>query len=594
MPTAALELPLLNKGKRFFLRRGEIFIKTVIKYIQPYKKLMLFALIAKSLAAFSELAIPRMMAVIIDEDVPSGDISRVLVSGAIMLTLAALTLVFNIVGNRTAARASSLTAYDLREALFKKTLNLDMASADKYGLPSLTSRLTSDTYNITAFMARLLRMGIKAPLMLIGGTVITFTIDRRLALILTTILPLVCITVYIVTKKSIPLYKAEQSTLDSLVRRVDETHSGIRVIKALSKSEYECRRFSKTSARLSEKEISAGKLTCATKPINDFLFYLGFCLAVLLGAYLAKYYNFDAVGRLLAFMTYFTVILNHMIMMTRVFVQASRALASAERIEEVLCEEESVLHKTLPKVADSDYIVFDNVTFSYNKKALNIDRVSFGIGEGQTLGIIGATGSGKTTLVKLLLRFYDPDSGSIRIGGEDIRSVARDELHSMFGVAFQDDFVFSGTVGQNIAFFRPSDEDKLRSAVGISESCDFIDLNADGVQRRVTTGGKDISGGQKQRLTVARAVFDSPRIVILDDASSALDYKTDARLRASLKKNVHATTVIIAQRIASVKDADKIIVMDGGRIADEGTHAELLEKSRLYREIAAVQTGGFQ
>ncbi len=553
---------------------------------------MILAVAAKSLAAFSELAIPRMMALIIDEDVPSGEVSRVLASGAIMLAFAIMTLVFNITGNRMAARASAMTAHDLRADLFKKTVALDMAATDKFGLPSLTSRLTSDTYNITAFMARMLRMGIKAPLMLIGGIIITLTIDWRLAMILIATLPLVCFTVYIVTKKSIPLYKEEQKILDSLVRRVDETHSGIRVIKALSKTDYERRRFSETSASLAKKEISAGRLVSATKPINDLLFYLGFCLAVLLGAFLSRQYGFDAVGKLLAFMTYFTVILNHMIMMTRMFVQASRALASAARIEEILNEENTLAVLPLPRVNDTGHIVFDNVCFSYGKKTVNIDGVSFSVGRGQTLGIIGATGSGKTTLVKLLLRFYDPDSGSIRIGGEDIRSIPAGRLHSMFGVAFQDDFVFSGTAEQNIAFFRPSDDRGLESAVRISESEDFINSSAEGSRRTVTTGGTDLSGGQKQRLTVARAVLGSPEILILDDSSSALDYKTDARLRSSLRENVRATTVIIAQRIASVKDADKIIVMDGGRIADAGTHAELMLGSQLYRDIAAVQMGG--
>lgn len=554
--------------------------------------MMLLALLAKSLAAFSELAIPRMMALIVDEDVPTGEWSAVLQSGGLMLLFAFLTLVLNIIGNRAAARASASVAYDLRADLFEKTVRLDTAAVDKYGLPSLISRLTSDTYNITAFMARMLRMGIKAPLMLIGGIVITLTIDWRLALILIATLPLVSVTVYFITKRSVPLYKEEQKILDSLVRRVDETHSGIRVIKALSKTDYEKERFRKTSEELAKKEIEAGRVVSATKPINDFLFYLGFCAVILLGAFLAKYYAFDAVGKLLAFMTYFTIILNHMIMMTRIFVQASRSMASAARIEEVLLEKSTLTSFDIPKEDDGNYIVFDNVSFSYNKKTPNVNSVSFTLGKGETLGIIGVTGSGKTTLVNLLLRFYDPDSGRITIGGEDIRSIPKERLHSMFGVAFQNDFVFSGTLGDNISFFRPEGSEALSKAASIAQASDFIEQKEGGMDSSVTTAGTNLSGGQKQRLTVARAVCGDPEILILDDSSSALDYKTDAKLRSAIKKHTKNTTLIIAQRISSVKDADKIIVLDEGRIVGMGTHGELLLTCADYRDIAAVQMGG--
>ncbi len=567
-------------------------MRTVIKYVKPYKFIMIFALVAKSLASFAELIIPSIMATIIDEDVPSGKTENVLASGGIMLLFAFLTFALNIIGNRAAAKASAMTAYDLRRELFEKTVRLDAMATDRYGLPSLTSRLTSDTYNITSFMARMMRIGVKAPLTLVGGIIITLTIDWRLALILIAILPFVSLTVYIVTRKSIPLYKEEQEILDGLVRRVDETHSGVRVIKALSKTEYERARFNKTSDALARKEIEAGRLVSATKPINDLLFYLGFCCVIVLGYLLALHYDFDAVGKLLAFMTYFTVILNSMIMMTRIFVQASRSFASAGRIEEILTEKSSLPVGSEREKRNEPFIVFDDVSFSYNKKTPNLYRVSFTLEKGETLGIIGVTGAGKSTLINLLLRLYDPDSGEIRIGGESLKNIPPERLHSMFGVAFQNDFVFSGTAFENVSFFRERTDEELNDAVDIAEAGEFVRANEEGMSRMITTGGTNVSGGQKQRLTVARAVMGSPDILILDDASSALDYKTDAKLRSSVKSRVKSTTIIVAQRVSSVMGADKIIVIDGGRITAVGTHEELLLTSSDYREIAALQMGG--
>ena len=567
-------------------------MKTVINFIKPYKLIMLFALAAKTIASFSELIIPSIMATIIDEDVPSGKTESVLISGGIMLFFALVTFAFNILGNRAAARASALVAYDLRKSLFEKTVYLDTEATDRFGLPSLTSRLTSDTYNITSFMARLMRIGVKAPLTLIGGVIITLTIDWRLALILVAVLPFVFLTVFIVTQKSIPIYKEQQEILDSLVRRVDETHSGIRVIKALSKTEYEKERFFCTSEALAKKEIQAGKLVSATKPINDFLFYLGFCFVIILGAILASLYDFDAVGKLLAFMTYFTVILNSMIMMTRIFVQTSRAVASASRIETVLLEENSIVTEKSERIKDEPFIVFDNVNFSYNKHALNLSGVSFTVDKGETLGIIGVTGSGKSTVINLILRLYDPDSGEIRIGGEDIRSIEKERLHSMFGIAFQNDFLYSGTIEQNVTFFRKGEPTELDKALKIAKAEEFVNSFPDGKAHQVTSGGTNISGGQKQRLTVARALYQEPEILILDDSSSALDYKTDAALRSAIKKSVNSTTIIVAQRVSSVKSADKILVIDGGKITAMGTHEELISSSDDYREIARLQMGG--
>ncbi len=567
-------------------------MKTLLKYIKPYAFPVIFCLCIKGISAFLELAIPGMLAVIIDSDVPSGDMNAVLKSGALMLLYAFLTFLFNIIGNRVSAYATGKIALDLRHDLFDKTIRLDTSDTDRIGISSLTSRLTSDTYNITNFLARIQRLGIKAPMMLIGGVIVTLTIDVRLALILIALLPLVGFTVFKITKKSIPIYTEEQKIVDGVVRRVDETASGIRVIKALSKTEYEKRRFKEISDRLVDKELEAGKLMSATKPINDFIFYMGFCAVIAVGALMAGADGDAEAGKLLAFMTYFTIILNSMIMMSRIFVQTSRAISSAARIEEILLTEGKL--NIEPDNSECDkkgYVVFDNVTFSYNKRRPNLEGISFSLERGETLGIIGATGSGKSTIANLLLRLYDPDGGNIYIGGRNIRSIPKEELHTMFGVAFQNDFITAATLKENISFFRGVGDEDIDSAIETACAAEFVSGLPSGTEHFLTTGGTNVSGGQKQRILVARALAANPEILILDDSSSALDYKTDRQLRSNIKNNVKTTTVIISQRIATVSAADKILVIDDGKIIGEGTHSELMESCEEYREIAKVQQG---
>ena len=566
-------------------------MKTVLKYVKPYLFLVIISLIIKAAATFTELAIPRMLAVIIDVDVPSGSMSAVLRSGAIMLMFALLSCILNVISNKMSAYQTGKIIRDLRHDLFTKTVMLDTADTDRLGLSSLTARLTSDTYNVMNFLARLQRMGVRAPMMLIGGIAITLTIDVRLALVLIAVLPLVSLTVYLITKKSIPIYKKQQSCVDALVRRVDETSSGIRVIKALSKADYEKRRFNKTSEELINQELKAGRLTSATKPINDFIFYMGLCATVAVGALVSQADGVAETGKLLTFMTYFTLILNSMIMMSRMFVQASRAIASASRIEEVLLIDSSLVITEDENKRDMPFIVFDNVTFSYNKRTPDINSLSFTLERGETLGIIGATGAGKSTVANLLLRLYDPDEGRIYIDGRDIRSIPKRELHSMFGVAFQYDFIQSGTLKGNMEFSRCISEQALERAIDVSQLREFVPSIDFASGYEIDLAGANLSGGQRQRLLIARAVAASPDILILDDSASALDYKTDSRLRSALKDLDGVTSVIISQRVATVRSADKILVIDEGALVGEGTHDALMQSCSEYAEIAKVQLG---
>ena len=314
---------------------------------------------------------------------------------------------------------------------------------------------------------------------------------------------------------------------------------------------------------------------------------------VSLGAVISSATGEEMSGTLLAFMTYFTMVLNGMLVMSRMFVQMSKATASAARIEEVLLTERemTVTENTAKEEKNSDgpYIVFDNVSFSYGGRRANIDKLSFTLNRGETLGIIGGTGSGKSTVIKLLLRLYDVTEGRILIGGRDVRTIPFDELYSMFGVAFQNDFVPRGSVRENIDFFRGRSDEEIARATEIAQAAGFISELEGGIDHEIATRGMNVSGGQRQRLLVSRAVLGNPDILILDDASSALDYKTDAALRSAIKHQVNTTTVIVSQRVASVRSADKILVLDGGRAVGLGTHAELISNNAEYRAIAEVQ-----
>lgn len=564
-------------------------MKTILKYIKSHLPIVFACVLFKGIAAIADLMIPRLLAVIIDEDIPTGDISRVYRTGAMMLVFAFFALSFNILGNRLSARVTARFSRDMRHDLFIATIGLDVKATDKIGLSSLTSRLTSDTYNVSMFLGRLLRMGLRAPMILIGGIIVTFTLDYRLALIFLLVLPLVFMTVFFITKRSIPIYKQEQETLDSLVRRVDETSSGIRVIKALSKVDYEKARFDAASKKLANEEIKAGRITALTTPINDLIFYGGFCIVIVVGSLIAANGGEEVSGKLLSFMTFFTMVLNGMLAMSRIFVQMSRAVASASRIEEVLLAKSEMGITETEMRAGEPYVVFDDVTFSYDGRRDNLSHLTLTLERGQTLGIIGGTGSGKSTVIKLLMRLYDVTSGSIRIGGRDLRSIPAEELYSLFGVAYQNDFIPKSRVRDNIDFYRGIDDGELSRATEIAQAAEFIASLDGGMQYEIATRGANLSGGQKQRLLVSRAVAGSPEILILDDSSSALDYKTDKELRSAIRSSVNTTTIIVSQRIASVSSADKILVLDGGEVLGIGTHDELMQTLPEYREIAAVQ-----
>ncbi|MGN1026039.1 MAG: ABC transporter ATP-binding protein [Faecousia sp.] len=561
------------------------------KYLRPYWWYIALSMFIKFLGAAAELTIPYLMEIILDYKVPAGSRRDIYLYGGLMLLCAAACLGFNVIANRMSAVSSGKITRAIRHDLFAKLESFSPRQMDSLTTSSAVSRLTSDTYNINQLLARSQRLGIRAPILLLGGIAMMVSMDGLLSLVLIALLPVIGIVVYYVTKASVPLYTKQQTVLDRVVGTVQENITGIRVIKALSKTDYEKERFRKVNQELTDIDRKAGSVSAITNPTSTLVLNLGLTLVVVVGAYRV---NGGAVrsGVIVAFLQYFTMILNAMLGITRIFVMFSKGQASANRVAAVLRapEDLTVLPETQPE-PDAPHIAFRDVTFSYNGREPDLQHISFSLEHGQTLGIIGATGSGKTTLLLLLLRLYDPDSGTILIDGRDIRTIPPEVLREKFGVVFQNDFVAEGTAGDNIRFFRPIGDDAMAAAAEHAQA-DFLRERPEGMEREVQVRGNNLSGGQKQRLLIARALASNPEILILDDASSALDYATDARLRQALYRNYgDTTTVVVAQRVSSLRHADLILVLDDGQTIGAGTHEALMESCEEYRSIAMTQMG---
>lgn len=570
-------------------------MKLVGKYISPYLGFVILGFIVKFTAAMTELFIPYLLEIIIDKIIPEGKVWKIFMFGAFMLLCAVTTFIGNVTANRLSAKSAGNAARNIRRDLFSKITYLSSKKCDEFTESSLVSRLTSDTYNVNIFMASMQRLGVRAPILLMGGIILTMTLDVYLSLILVCMLPLVGLAVFFVTRSGVPMYTRVQEKVDTLVRTVQENISGIRVIKALSRTEYERERFKCVNEELSAAERKASDIMALSNPLTTLLLNIGLTFVVIAGAYridagLAK------PGTVIAFLSYFTIMLNAMLGITRIFRLYTKGVASARRISQVLdsggdMPVREAVGELLPESSEY-HIEFCKVNFSYNGRQNNLSDISFALKRGQTLGIIGSTGSGKSTIINLLMRFYDVNSGSVRISGRDVRTIPEERLHTMFGAVFQNDFLFSDTIRANIDFGRGlSDEDIIRAAKA-AQSYEFISALPEGLSHMLTVKGSNLSGGQKQRLLISRALAGSPEILILDDSSSALDYKTDANLRKSLAENYgNITSVIIAQRISSVRYADVILVLDDGEVIGKGTHNELMASCESYRKIAELQMG---
>lgn len=549
----------------------------------------------KFLATVIELALPFILSHILKNVVPEQNVLPVLAWGMAMILCALAAWIFNVIANRMASKVARDFSENVRSELFERTIRLSAAQTDAFTIASLESRITTDTYNVHNFVAMMQRMGVRAPILLIGGIAITLIMDRVLALAMIAVLPFIFITVYFISRRGVPLYAKVQHSVDAMIRVVREDVAGIRVIKALSKDKYEHMRYDKVNTALVGDEKRAGITMGAVNPIMTMLMNFGIVGVIAIAA--ARVQNgLSDPETVIAFIQYFSLISMAMMSVTRIFVMYTKCSASAGRIAEVIETGEDLPVADMsayPNAETDSHILFKDVSFSYNGVKNNIDELNIELARGGSLGIIGATGSGKSTIIKLLMRFYDVNGGGIYIDGRDIRTIPKERLHSLFGVALQNDFLYADTIEENIRFGRDISHDEIVRAAKIAQADGFITAKEGGYSHMLAVYGSNLSGGQKQRLLIARALAGSPDILILDDSSSALDYKTDANLRLAIAAGMKGvTTITVAQRVSSVKSCDRILVISEGRISGFGTHDELLSSCPEYKEISDSQMGG--
>ncbi len=567
-------------------------MKRLIIYLKPFRLRMITGFIIKVTGTMAELILPYILTHILENVISRENITQIVFYGIIMLIFSLIACIGNITANRMAARVTTCFSKEMRKELFSKTLYLSSKDTDSLTIPSLESRITTDTYNVHNFVGMMQRMGVRAPILLIGGISLTLIMDKALALVMIATLPVIFVTVYSISRKGVPLYTDVQKSQDGMVRVAREDVQGIRVIKALSKNEHENKRFDAVNSLLSKKEKKAGIIMGIVNPVMTLLMNLGIAAVVGVAAVRVSK-GLSSPATVIAFMQYFTLISMAMMSLSRMFVMYTKCAASANRIAEVLETPEKYTVTDNREVTDSFHIAFRNVSFSYFGKTDNLKDISFTLKKGQRLGIIGSTGSGKSTLIKLLLRFYEPDKGKITINGRDIRSYSRKELTSFFGCALQNDFIYADTVEENIRFGRNISRDDIEKAAKTAMAYDFITQFQDGFDHMLSAKGTNVSGGQRQRILISRALAGNPDILILDDSSSALDYKTDSLLRKALDESLFDSSVItIAQRVSSVKNCDLILVLENGSIIGKGNHAELLECCPEYKAISDSQMGG--
>ncbi len=598
-------------------------MKFIFSYVKKHAKLACFAMTIKIIGSFLELLLPYVMEHLIDKVVPTKNVKLAIMWGLLMIVLAILVRQLNVKANRCAAKVARDSIYSIRKDLFKKTLDLSGTQVDGFGLPSLTSRMTSDSYNLQNFIMSIQAMGVRAPILLFGGIVITMTMDPGLASILCIMAPILIIIVVCISFRGIPLYEKVQQRVDDIVRIMRENITGIRVVKSLSKEDYERRRFNTGNDQMATTDMKAAAIMALPGPIMQMFLNTGLTLVVIFGARRVNSGEIEP-GVILAFLTYFNMILMGVMGLNRIFMLMSKANASARRIAAVVHAEEELIpigedqaaKLDMEKYSPEDYIVFDHVDFSYEsgvekdqeedsaktqeERFAGLERekclydIHFALKKGESLGIIGATGAGKTTIINLLMRFYDASSGHIFVNGKDVRTYDKDTLHRMFGVVFQNDVIFADTLQENIAFGRKVTLSEIRAAAEDARAREFIEAYEDTYDHKAVIHGANLSGGQRQRTLIARALVADPEILVLDDSSSALDYKTDAALRKAIRENHgDATTIIIAQRISSILSLDHIIVLDEGRMIGYGTHEELLESCSMYRDIYKTQMGEY-
>lgn len=564
-------------------------------YLKYYKKQAIIGPLCKLTEAIFELIVPLVMARIIDVGIKNNDKNYILLNGGLMVLLGVLGLCFALVCQYYASYASQGVGTRLRNDLFAHINSLSHTELDKIGTASLITRLTNDINQVQVAVAMLIRLVVRAPFLIIGAIVMAMFIDLKLSLVFLIIAPLVALILWIIMSKSVPFFHLIQNKLDGLSLLTRENLSGARVIRAFSKQEQQQDKFDKANQDYLQTAINVNRITSLLNPLTALILNFGILAIIWFGGYRVDSGALTQ-GQIIAFINYMTQILLTLVVLANLIVIFTKASASSARINEVFAMQPSVTESidavdVSPAQAfneDKPVISFKDVCFSYSGSQENaLNDLSIDVYKNQTIGILGGTGSGKSTLINLIPRFYDVTNGSITIYGRDIRDYSIDSLRSIIGIVPQNAVLFSGTLRENLMFGnKNATTEQIERAVDIAQASDFIENMPNGYDTVILQGGKNLSGGQKQRLTIARALVRCPKILILDDSSSALDYATDANLRRAIKDNTDDMIVfIVSQRTNSIMHADKIIVLDDGEVVGIGTHEQLLKECDIYKEI---------
>lgn len=568
-------------------------MKRVLIYLKNYKKQLILGPFFKLLEAIFELIVPVVMAKIIDNGIGNNDTGYILKMGGVMVILGICGLLFALVCQYFAAQCAYGFGTDLRKSLYEHINTLSYSSIDKFGTSTLINRITNDTNSVQTGVNMFIRLAFRAPFLVAGAIVASMLIDLKLSIAFLIITPIISLIIYAVMSRTIPLYKKTQQKLDKTATLTRENLEGTRVIRAFSHQEDEIKNFNKACNDLSDNAILAGKISSVLNPVTFMVMNLGIVAIIYFGGIRVDGGSITQ-GELTAFINYMTQILLALVVLANLIVTFTKAIASANRIKDIFECKNEIISGNLDSVDKNaeNSIEFENVSFRYNGAGDNsLENITFKIRKGGMLGIIGGTGSGKSTLSALIPRFYDADSGNIKIFGRDIKQYDTDFLRKIVGNVPQKAVLFTGTVRENmqLADENATDEEIIK-ALKIAQAWEFVEKLPRKLDTIISQGGKNLSGGQKQRISIARAFIGNPEIVILDDSTSALDYATDLAFRKAIKENLRDTTVImISQRATSLKDADNIIVMDDGKAVGTGTHENLLENCEVYKEIYSSQ-----
>lgn len=591
MRSLILPLPITRRRSDRLTRMWSLY-----KYLKPYWKAAIAAPLLMLIEVYADLLQPKLIGSIINDGVMTGDLGHVQRTGLMMVGIALIGLVGGVGCTLFSSTASQNFGADVRQALFRKVQSLSFGNLDQFKAGTLVTRLTNDVVQVQNFAQMTMRVLVRAPFLSLGSLIMAFTIDVKLALLLLFAMPLLAVCLTLIIRKGFPLFSQVQRKLDGVNTVLQENLAGIRVVKAFVRSAYEKTRFGRASGEHRDISVKANTTMALMMPVL-MLIMNGTVVAVLWFGGGRVWTGGILVGDLVAFLNYVTQMLSSLMMVSMMLMFVSRAKASADRINEVFAAEPAVTSPPAAvkprEQARRGEVVFDNVTFSYGAGKPVLSNISFKAQPGQMIGIIGATGSGKTSLVSLIPRLYDADAGRVFVDGTDVKKLALGPLRSGIGTVLQQAILFSGTIRDNIAFGRPdATQADIEAAAQAAQAHEFITQLPDSYDTLLGQRGINLSGGQKQRLSIARALLIDPLILILDDSTSAVDMGTEAKIQQALRKRrKECTTFLIAQRISSVFEADLILVLEDGRLVDRGTHKELLATSAVYQDIYRSQLG---